>query len=284
MQIFFGFSDLIALRGLPVEGARLVRHDRLGAEEYHRGRAYFGDYITYQGAGLDPFKGASVAFQFIPGPALDDGDASALFVGAHHVGESWLVGDGSRRPTLHHDESRYWPRAPTDRAYQLDPLPEFEDLTGRVLIRWGAPNSARAWSQWAHRQNKEIVELRRTVSEPDFPGFSLFSTTLEGIASLPPTWRAALASVKGVYLLVSPDTGDQYVGSAYGADGFIGRWDQYFRDGHGGNKLLRARGRVDYAISILEIASPDMSDADIIHRESTWKSRLGSRAHGLNAN
>ncbi len=40
----------------------------------------------------------------------------------------------------------------------------------------------------------------------------------------------------------------------------------------------------DYAVSILEIASPDMAVSDIVAREAFWKEKLGARAHGLNAN
>ncbi|SDL62959.1 hypothetical protein SAMN04488026_10993 [Aliiruegeria lutimaris] len=64
----------------------------------------------------------------------------------------------------------------------------------------------------------------------------------------------------------------------------MGRWSSYAANGHGGNRLLMERPRVNYAVSILEVASPDMSASDIIHREAAWKTKLGSRSHGLNAN
>lgn len=86
-----------------------------------------------------------------------------------------------------------------------------------------------------------------------------------------------------MYLLVS-DRGEQYVGSATGADGFVGRWRQYVTNGHGGNVLLRAAEQRDYAVTSLEVASPDMSPDDILAREAFWKIKLGARAHGLNAN
>ncbi len=74
------------------------------------------------------------------------------------------------------------------------------------------------------------------------------------------------------------------MGSAYGAGGFLGRWSSYAATGHGGNKLLMARPRTNYSVTILEVASPDMAPSDIIRRESAWKTKLGSRAHGLNGN
>ena len=98
------------------------------------------------------------------------------------------------------------------------------------------------------------------------------------------SWRSALASVGGVYLLVCPKTGEQYVGSAYGQDGFFGRWQIYAANGHGGNALLKSRSQSNFSICILEVASPDMAPADVIAREAAWKAKLGTRAHGLNAN
>jgi hypothetical protein len=166
----------------------------------------------------------------------------------------------------------------------LRELDAFADLAERLLIRWGQGSSTRAWSQWAASNPKEIVEVRRTADEPPFPGFSAFASTVEDLPLAPQSWRNALASVRGVYLLVCPETGTQYVGSAYGEDGFWGRWSAYMADGHGGNVRLRARTRTNYAVTILEIASPDMAPSDIIRRESAWKVKLGARAHGLNAN
>ena len=97
------------------------------------------------------------------------------------------------------------------RAYDLWWMSVFEDLVERVVVAWGP--STRSWSQWAHRQSKAVIELRRHAQEPPFPGFQEFITTLEDVPFLWRSWRQVLTSVGGVYLLVHPD-GDQYVGSA----------------------------------------------------------------------
>jgi hypothetical protein len=281
---FFSFTHLLEMRGIDPATARLVRHNRAIEIEYVAGQAFFRHAITYQAAGLDPFRGAATAFQFLPGPVLPDGAHSALFVGAHVIVETWPYGDGSKRTSYHFEHPRCYVPQPQDRAYELRELDEAADLAERILIRWGQGPSTRAWSQWAASNPKEIVEVRRTAEEPTFPGFSAFASTLEDLPLAPQNWRNILASVRGVYLLVCPETGTQYVGSAYGEDGFWGRWSAYVVNGHGGNILLRARGRANYAISILEIASPDMAPSDIIRRETAWKVKLGARAHGLNAN
>lgn len=124
-----------------------------------------------------------------------------------------------------------------------------------------------------------------TPQDSPFPGFGLFRERISSLEGLPQSWRAALTSVRGVYLLVTDD-GRQYVGSAYGMDGLLGRWRHYAATGHGGNReLMRLEPSLrDYQVSILEIASPEMSPAEIIAREGIWKTKLGARAHGLNAN
>jgi hypothetical protein len=50
-------------------------------------------------------------------------------------------------------------------------------------------------------------------------------------------WRTRLEAVAGVYLILADTAGHQYVGSAYGAAGVWGRWEQYAKTGHGENKL-----------------------------------------------
>jgi len=277
------FTEIIGKRGFDPKKCRLVRHDHRIMQEYIRGRELYLHSITYQRAGLDPFRGAEIAFQFMPGPRLTNRQHTALFVEAFWICDMWPYGDGSRKAPYHCDQSQNTQSRET-RVYDIRPVDGFSDLSERVLILWGSATSTRSWSQWADRNRKEVLELRREVTEPAFPGFAKFATTLEEIAVLPASWRGALASVGGVYLLVCPDTGEQYVGSAYGEGGFCARWESYFADGHGGNALLRPRGRRNYAISILEVASPDMSASDIIAREAHWKEKLGSRAHGLNLN
>ena len=57
-----------------------------------------------------------------------------------------------------------------------------------------------------------------------------------------------------------------------------------FLHGHGANILLKKHMHKNYKVSILEIVSSDMSIGEVISRESFWKAKLGTRAHGLNAN
>ncbi|MYA60910.1 MAG: GIY-YIG nuclease family protein [Chloroflexi bacterium] len=277
------FTEVLTKRGVDPRQSRLLRHNATGAEQWRRGRDCFGHFASYQGKA--PYKDCRFAFQFIPERALGGGDQTALFVGATSVAEHWLY-DGQRparmsTPTAMRN-SGYMPEVGAT-AYDLEWLPEFDDLVERLVVRWGPTAATRAWSQWASRQHKEVVELRRDSAEPVFPGFATFTTSFDDIPLLWPSWRAVLAAVKGVYLLVHPD-GDQYVGSASGDEGFLGRFREYAANGHGGNHLLQHRPRANYAVSILEVTSSTMSASEIVRRESAWKNKLGSRSHGLNAN
>ena len=277
------FTEILTKRDVDPTQSRLLRHSDIGAEQWRRGRDCFGHFASYQGK--MPYRNCRFAFQFIPERPLGDGDHTALFVGATSVADSWRY-DGGRPARMSTPaamrNSGYMPEVGAT-AYDLAWLPEFDDLVERLVVRWGPTASTRAWSQWASRQHKEVVEFRRDAAEPVFPGFATFATTFDDIPLLWPSWRAVLAAVKGVYLLVHPD-GDQYVGSASGEEGFLGRFLEYAANGHGGNSLLQNRPRANYAVSILEVTSSSMSGREIVRRESAWKDKLGSRAHGLNAN
>lgn len=277
----FYFDEFLSRSDLDPRMVRLLRHDARGLAAWRTGgKPRFGCFASFQGGKQSPYAGAKVACHFIIGPTLPDGNASALFVGATRILDRW-VWDGGRLPILR-DEAIIETergRAGVD-AFDLEWIDKVEAYSERILVPWIAP---RSWSQWAHGGRKEILELRIDAREPAFPGFSAFSERVANLAFIPQAWRAALGSVRGVYLLVADD-GSQYVGSAAGQDGFMGRWDAYAANGHGGNVILRQRGDRDYAVSILEIASPDMSRDEIIAREVFWKQKLGARAHGLNAN
>ena len=243
--------------------------------------AFFDHYISYQrDDGRSPYNDAVLAVHFMPRKKTE-----AILVGAHDIRDQWRFADRpDRLPNLFHPANLWDEERRSMRVYDLVRRPELEDLVGRVVIDWG--RSTRSWSQWAGRgkTGKPIVEIRAAAAEEAFPGFARFRTTVENIPVLPPSWQGALGSVGGVYLLVCPRTGEQYVGSATGEGGFLARWSAYVADGHGGNLMLKMRDRENYAVSILEVASPDMAARDVIEREGAWKTKLGSRAHGLNAN
>lgn len=125
------------------------------------------------------------------------------------------------------------------------------------------------------------------MRDAEWPGYMGVRIMEDHVRSLAPSWQAKLSAANGVYLLVCPVTGGQYVGAAFGAGGFLARWDAYAADGHGGNVLLRKRLRdtsEPLCISILEVFGSTMTEGEARAAETRWKLALGTRAHGLNAN
>jgi hypothetical protein len=282
----FFFNDLLLKLNLDPGVIRLVRHDSRGLQiwQQHQ-REGFGCFASFQNKGRSsPYLGVSLVCHFVPGRVSSDGYQTAMFIGFTQILDSWEF-DGLRLPRLQHASviDGELENIGNVQAFDLEWLEVGEHFAERLWIKWGTPSSTRSWSQWADRNQKEIIELRQIAHEPPFPGFGDFSIELESLSSIPHSWQIALRSVKGVYLLVAPD-GQQYVGSASGEDGFFGRWLSYAANGHGGNKKMRMANHSNYRVSILEVSSSQHSDNDIIHREMLWKNKLGSRVFGLNAN
>jgi len=106
-------------------------------------------------------------------------------------------------------------------------------------------------------------------------------------------WRAALANIKGVYVITDKSNGKNYIGSAYGDSGIWSRWSCYIGTGHGWNdeltKLIKERGydyaRDNFKLALLEYPSMKTDDKIIIERESYWKEVFLSRGKfGYNKN
>lgn len=81
-----------------------------------------------------------------------------------------------------------------------------------------------------------------------------------------------------------PATGRLYTGSATGADGFWGRWQNYLLTGHGGNQGLLESDTRGFAVSILQVAGSTNTADDILVDEQVWKAKLLSREFGYNRN
>jgi hypothetical protein len=128
-----------------------------------------------------------------------------------------------------------------------------------------------------------------------FPGCKAIDLTKEQLGIVVDqgleSWRTALSSVAGVYLIADRTSGKLYVGSACGEGGIWQRWCDYAATGHGGNLELKNRLKAEgptranaFRFSVLEIADLHSTPQDIIRRESQWKNILLTRDHGLNAN
>ena len=137
-----------------------------------------------------------------------------------------------------------------------------------------------------------------------FPGYKEVTVSycdLKRKLDISEEWRTALRSRNGVYLISDKKTGKLYVGSAYGKDGILGRWETYLKSGYDKDEvengkypnqkfreLVKEEGLTyiqdNFQYSILESFTDDIPKEYIIARESWWKEALLSRKFGYNAN
>lgn len=180
--------------------------------------------------------------------------------------------------------------------YNLERDHACDDLAGRLVLeftRSGRQSYLNA-ETWADQ-----IGLAEINAEPlsvgEFPGYRAVDLSRDELRLIfrqtPESWRTALSSVAGVYLISDTISGKLYVGAAYGEGGFWQRWSGYAATGDGGNveikELLSAEGESRanaFRYSILEIADTHASERDILDRETHWKKVLLTRSHGLNAN
>lgn len=274
------FNALLMAAGVDPSRVRLVRHRhkrRYQISVYRdaiRCEPRFEQYQAGQSNRrvIEQMCSAEVLASFVADPA-----GQTVFVGLWRVKgfESGHLPDPYRIP----------PPPPKDGSViiDLERMAALNEYSGRIIVDWGG--GERAWVQYAHRRDKQIVELRRHAEEQHFPGFARFACGLHELDALPTAWLEPLRASRGIYLLIHRPSGAQYVGSAAGADGFLGRWRGY-TDGHGGNAAMRdlAHRADEYDVRILETVGSSATLEDVYDLESLWKEKLGSRAQGLNRN
>ena len=267
------FNDLLLAEGVDPSEVKLIRHSESSDRQttfdlWSSDPNQFFEFERLQGKPIYKYRPLAASFVVTP-------PGGTLFVGLREI-RNVRIADKKVICPLHKV-----PR-PGLKLYDIVKRSELVEYEGRLSIDWGL--GTRSWYQYADRHSKPVISISATDFEMPFPGFSALQFQLDELTGLPEAWRNSLSSVGGVYLLVCPDTGEQYVGSAYGEFGFFGRWSVYSKNGHGGNKFLRKRGRHNYRIGVLEVVPNPMSPDEVIRREAFWKEKLGSRAHGLNAN
>lgn len=180
-----------------------------------------------------------------------------------------------------------WARKDRDHGFwfdlRLDPS-FYEEWIGRMVIGW--PGGERAW--W-RRAEKNVLPVRWIAEESRFaqgmPDWRELVLSWPELGLIPTSWRAALKEWRGIYLIRDMKDGLAYVGSAYGKENLLGRWQNYSKNGDGGNRLLKLRKPEHFQFSILERLGPDLEPQEVVAVESSWKKRLGTlHPGGLNAN
>ncbi len=273
------FNTLLRIEGIDPTSTsvRLVRHQYTGGpgpSPYQLWRANDGSFEQYQKLQRVPVRfgvGDILASFVAPSPN------ETLFVGLFTVLAVGEVPPGTMCPIKQNDCG-----VGLHVLFDIRTDGRLSPYSGRLLIDWG--RGTRAWVQISKRNEKPVLEIRKEIADPAFPGFREFRCDIAEIEAIPFGWREALRSVNGIYLLVCQKTGKQYIGAAYGQDGLWGRFIEYARTGHGGNIELRQRGNARYQVSVLEVISPTASQEDVTKIERAWKEKLCTREHGLNEN
>jgi hypothetical protein len=137
----------------------------------------------------------------------------------------------------------------------------------------------------------EVVKILPDLFDNDiFPGYDRVGITWEELSRVitKENWRTALRNQKAIYLIIDKSNGKMYVGSAYGDDMLLGRWEAYVKTPHGGNKGLRKLPpehiKQHFKYSILDIYKNSTADELILSREAWWKNLLMTREFGYNEN
>lgn len=215
----------------------------------------------------------------------------ALFIGVYEVKGAFQV-DGF--PDHYEVPYRGKAKLKSKYRYDLEKVPGFEDLEKRLVINWN--NVAQAWCVKLNTSEKEVVQLLPKGYIKDFPGYLEFNLSYRELQDMIKdpnangVWHKMLSSVGAVYLIVDTKTGMQYVGSASGKEGLLGRWKEYAKVGHGNTVKLKEILKKEpervhnFKFSILQTLPNTLTKNEVIREENKYKVKLGSRAYGLNIN
>ena len=276
------FSDVLRKVGLDPAKVKLIRHaltDKGFKSCYDKNMVL--EYTRQQKSGFS--KNYDYWCVFISGK----GTLAELFA-CYRVGNSVPDTPDAMPKDFPHPE---WFQG--ENAYfDLEHIDLLKDYEGRLTIDWG--NSARMWHQKGTTE-KPIVAIQADEKKV-FSGFENLILTYDELKEIVenPTiyeaWHTALSSVNAIYLIVDQETGKQYVGSAYGKDGLLGRWSCYVNSLHGNNKLMKElicaypERYHHFQFSILQILPKTVTDDEVIQTESLYKKKLLTVPFGMNDN
>jgi len=166
-----------------------------------------------------------------------------------------------------------------------------QDYTNRLFIKWTNPSAN--YGRWLDDEKYEIHSLKpqKEFSIGKLPAnyfeIKLNYAELKKMVDFEvdnQEWYNYLSNRAGVYIILDKSDGMQYIGSAYGENGFWGRWSDYATTGNGGNVELKNRDANNFQFSILWETLNSIDKEKIIEVESKFKNNLGTRVHGLNNN
>lgn len=174
----------------------------------------------------------------------------------------------------------------TLRTFDLVVSDHLADLRNRLVIGWRSPRTWRLnGSTVAGYPVMEIADAQPVL----FPGFDRIVLDYAQLQAVMrehryASWRTALSSVAGIYLITDTRDGRQYVGKADGVESIRQRWGEYGANGHGSNVELRGLDPMTFRFSLLRVFDPATPTRTIDEAESHFKNALDTRRHGLNRN
>ncbi len=263
------FSDILAKAQIDPKDVLLIRHSI--SEKYCKGCYEGGFILEYTRIQAPSFTKKFRYWAIFVG----NSGSMALFKGLYKLGEAVI------------NESRYCPTGfPYPEMYDgkgayfdLEELDILGDLKDRLMIDWG--QSARMWHQKATNE-KAVIAIQRYQREI-FPGYEKVVLTYTELKEILEDdiaysdWHIALSSIYAVYLISDTSNGKQYIGSAYGKDGLLGRWKTYIATGHGYTKemlcIMKARPEQykHFQFSILQILTKTLSRMRSQNRKAIQK-------------
>lgn len=277
------FSDILEKAGLDPAKVKLIRHS-LGDKDFSK--CYYSEpqmvweYTRIQKPGFS--KGYDYWCVFVSG----EGTTARLF--ACYKVNGAVSATPDLEPVGFPLEGRFEGKYD---YFDLEPVDNLKEYEHRLVIEWG--RAALSWHQKGTTE-KDILAIDSPVKKP-FIGYDKVVLTYAELKEVVENrdvyelWQAALSAVNAVYLIVDTKSGQQYVGSAYGKDGLLGR-RIYVDSLHGHNKLMKEvicahpdRYKF-FQFSILQILPKTLTDDEVIHTESLWKEKLQSIRFGMNDN
>ncbi len=270
-------ASTVVLRHRPPESRLRSALDHIAQEQHH----LFHTYQSFQGS--EQTSRLIQNARYVAAMLALEGD-SAVFVGIYEMKDH---STRSRKQLLECDDvkaliEKGW--KPARRIYHWHDLELTDHLCPfrfSLSVRW----HGRRWDRRAHRNVFEVLPFPVAKAiRMDMPDWDKLDLTWGELKNLPQSWQARLSEWRGIYCIFDTAIRQAYIGAAYGRDNLLGRWLNYAKRGHGGNKLLRERDPKHFRFSILQLVSPTAEPGEVQELEASWKRRLHTRNYGLNEN
>ncbi len=278
------FSDVLRKAGLDPQKVMLIRHsltDKAFKECYDRGMVY--EYTCHQKK--DFSKNYEYWAVFISGVGT-----LAKFYSLYKVGSS--ISDTIDNMAVGMPESEAKEFKGENAIFELIKIDALAEVENKLMIDWGS--STRMWHQKGTTE-KPIISIQPDEKKV-FTGFENLVKTYDELKEIIDNrevyeaWHTALSSVYAIYLIVDTETGKQYVGSAYGENGLLGRWSVYVQTRHGNNKEMKQvvckypERYHAFQFSILQILPKTLTDEEVVQIENLWKKKLLTHKFGMTDN